>query len=354
MKKKGVLAWPAYANREGNPYNYLIYNNIEKLGYPVQEFEFDILNILKYTFSFKYKILHFHWPNYILSVSSPFHATRRLYTFFIFIRVLKFLKKNIVWTVHNLESHESPYPGLEKKLYDFLYNQVDGFISLNKSGIEIIEERVPTPNNKYFKYIPHPNYKHYYSNYIDKNQARKKLNIEQDKFVFLFIGQIRRYKNVSALIKAYSELDNRNTVLLIAGKVSLDVKPEIEALAGGNETVIICEGFIKDEDLQLFLNTADLVVTPYKQIFNSGSVFLNLSFGKPTLAPDLMLFRELKDSIGSEWLKTYENEISGDALNQAMIEVENDRAGEQLPELEEFDPERVALETVDFYNHFIR
>src|SRR5690606_14786350 len=111
--KLKVLAWPAYANKRENPYNYLLYHGIEKMGHEIFEFEFSIKNVLKFFFLRSFDILHIHWPNYILSVKGAIQAKRRLYTFFAFVQGIRMFNKKVVWTVHNLESHECDYTVLE-------------------------------------------------------------------------------------------------------------------------------------------------------------------------------------------------------------------------------------------------
>ncbi|MEJ7683904.1 MAG: hypothetical protein WKG06_39805 [Segetibacter sp.] len=92
-----------------------------------------------------------------------------------------------------------------------------------------------------------------------------------------------------------------------------------------------------------------MVVTPYKKVFNSGSIFLNLSFNKPTLAPAMYAFEELQKKIGSYWIKTYEGELSSEILEKGMKEVIEEKSESLKPDLKLFDPEAIALKTINFY-----
>jgi beta-1,4-mannosyltransferase len=352
MRNFGILAWPAYSTRHENPYNYLIYNKIEAKGYPVCEFSGGVKAILKSGFSSKYRIVHLHWPiNSVLSVHSRAHAQKRFFAFYLIIRIAKLLKKKIVWTVHNLQEHDSRHPDLQQKLEKILYSYVDGFISLNKQGLEIIKENATNYNKQKFSYIPHPHYKNYYPNQVDREAARKSLNISPEKFVFLFIGQIRMYKNVIGLINAFKNMPDKNILLVIAGKVHKEYEQELKNCLINASNIILYNSFVKDDALQLFLNSADLVVTPYEQIFNSGSVFLNLSFNKPTLAPDLWALSELNHTVGSLWVKTYKGPISAEVLEKSMKEVCKEETVTQLsqPDIDSFDPASIANQTLAFY-----
>ncbi|MBC3539174.1 glycosyltransferase [Rufibacter sediminis] len=355
MEGFGILACPAYSTREGNPYNYILYSNMEKQGYPIYEFDYAIKNSIKFAFSSKYRIFHIHWPSNVIFGNSFFKANLKLNLFFAFIRLIRRFNKKVVWTVHNLEDHEGKFPALQKKLNDFLYSQVDGFISLNGSGLELISKKTGSNGHKKLAHIFHPHYKNYYQNTISRAQAREKLGISPEKFVFLFLGQIRAYKNVTGLIKAFNDLKNSNSLLLVAGNVHEDIKTELEEQLSNSENVLFVNSFVRDEDLQLYFNGADVVVTPYNKIFNSGSALLNLSFNKPTLAPDLWALTELKQLVGSRWIKTYQGQISAEVLEKGMAEIlnESDDSTASQPNITRLDPEAISSETIAFYRSLL-
>jgi D-inositol-3-phosphate glycosyltransferase len=56
--------------------------------------------------------------------------------------------------------------------------------------------------------------------------------------------------------------------------------------------VILQTRFIPDEEMELYLKAADVLVLPYNQIFQSGVLFLAYSFGLPVIATDVGSFRE--------------------------------------------------------------
>ncbi len=348
-KKYGILAWPAYTTKSSNPYNYLIYKNIEQNGHKIIDFDFNIKNVLKYAISNDFSIFHIHWPTNILTYSTYLQAKRRVFVFKCFLLLIKLLGKKIVWTVHNLNGHEKDHPKLQKELNDLLYKYVDGFISLNKNGLELIKKKANQINRQHFAFIPHPHYIGYYPNVINKEESRKKLNIQKDKFIFLFLGQIRKYKNLPRLIYAFNQLNLENKHLLIAGKIHEELQDQIADLGKDKSDISLFNEFINDTDLQIYLNACDLVVTPYQEVFNSGSVFLNLSFNKPTLCPDRAVFRELREEVGEDLILLYDGDISADSLAKAtetIIKANNIVHFQS----DNFSPEHIADRTIDFYN----
>lgn len=355
METIGILAWPAFSTKKENPYNYILYSNIKDKGHQVYEFDITLGHMLKYSLWFDYEIFHLHWPTHIFFGNGELRNRLRLRLFFLFIFWIKFLGKKVVWTVHNLEAHESRFPRLQKQLEAFLYKNVDGFICLSKSGLNLVKKKAENISRQDFAHILHPHYRDYYLNEVSRNEARKKLGVAADKFVFLFLGQIRAYKNVTGLIKAYKDLKDANTTLLIAGNVHQEVEAAVKKSLENADGIVFFNSFVKDEDLQLYFNCADVVVTPYGRIFNSGSVFLNLSFNKPTLAPDVSSFADLKEIVGSRWVKTYQGQISAEILEKNMTEVvsESYDASTPTPDSNYFDPETVAQETITFFNFLL-
>jgi glycosyltransferase involved in cell wall biosynthesis len=357
MNKFGIYAWPAYSTRTLNPYNYLIYKHIEELGYPVHDLYFNkLLELAKVALSRDVKVVHLHWPTRIvLNKSSRLRAYQRIIQFHIFIKVCKLFRKKIFWTVHNLEEHETTHDRLQRFMNRILYSNVDGFITLNETGMHLIREKLNAPSKQKIWFIPHPHYKYYYKNNRSGEDARKKLGLPPFGFVFLFFGQIRNYKNVPQLIRAFKGLNNSDTYLLIAGKAGKTmVGREIEQMIANEKNILFKDAFIEESQVQDYLNAADLVVTPYTRIFNSGSVFLNLSFCKPTLAPDFFALSELKEILGPQWIKTYTGELTAEHLQISMNEVREEKTHETAPNLKRYSPRTIARRTVSFYQSLLK
>jgi glycosyltransferase involved in cell wall biosynthesis len=56
--------------------------------------------------------------------------------------------------------------------------------------------------------------------------------------------------------------------------------------------VILRMQFIPDDEMELYLKGADVLVLPYKEIFQSGVLFMAYTFGLPVVATDVGSFRE--------------------------------------------------------------
>jgi glycosyltransferase involved in cell wall biosynthesis len=106
-----------------------------------------------------------------------------------------------------------------------------------------------------------------------------------DKKVLLYLGLIKPYKGILELMEAFNKIENNEDMLLLIAGKSMDEDYFIEINNKLQTNISIREGFISDEDLQIYFNATDLVVLPFEKIENSGSVILAMGFGKAIVAP---------------------------------------------------------------------
>jgi glycosyltransferase involved in cell wall biosynthesis len=86
--------------------------------------------------------------------------------------------------------------------------------------------------------------------------------------------------------------------LIIAGKIDQNAKEYWEDMQGIINKYNLAEclvskiGYIPDEDLEVYFKAADVLVLPYKYIFQSGVLFLSYNFGLPVIATDVGSLRD--------------------------------------------------------------
>jgi D-inositol-3-phosphate glycosyltransferase len=130
-------------------------------------------------------------------------------------------------------------------------------------------------------------------------QAKGRLGIGVDEKAILFLGRIRPYKGLEYLVSAFQKLvcqDSRYR-LIIAGEPKKGSEEYLEQIYGlvrdcGEQNVILKDRFIPDEEMELYLKAADVLVLPYKDIAQSGILLLAFTFGLPVIAADVGSFRE--------------------------------------------------------------
>jgi glycosyltransferase involved in cell wall biosynthesis len=108
-------------------------------------------------------------------------------------------------------------------------------------------------------------------------------------------------------------------VLLVAGAPhSLELGDEVRAAAGDDPRVRLELARIPDEAVQRYLRAADLVALPFRDITNSASALLALSFDRPVLVPARGAMGELRALAGGHWVRTYDGELVPAELAAAL------------------------------------
>lgn len=137
--------------------------------------------------------------------------------------------------------------------------------------------------------------------------ARKKLNLPQDRQIILFFGGIRPNKGLEVLIKAFEivKLFNEQVLLVIAGgllgRFSFEQYSNMIRNTGLSNHVQTFIKFIPEEDVDYFFAASDLVVLPYLKFEAQSGVLLRAyAHKKPVVASNLGAMGELVslDNIG--------------------------------------------------------
>ena len=112
------------------------------------------------------------------------------------------------------------------------------------------------------------------------------------KKVVLCFGQIKDVKGLDILIEAVAIVapEIPEITLLIAGRHwRNDFSPYeklIEVLGIGDHCALDIR-YIPNEELPKYFSAADLVILPYRQIFQSAVILMAMSYGRPVVAFDL-------------------------------------------------------------------
>lgn len=262
-------------------------------------------------------ILHIHWSDPFLIADNKFTAFVKSTVFICELLSLKLFGTKIVWTVHNIIGHEdkSRFQLLFTKFLARLSNRLISHCP--SASIEIMRlygKDLP------ITVIPHGNYIRQYKNDITYSQARNKLGLDEKDIVFLHFGYMRPYKGILELIGTFKRLDHHRARLLIVGRTSDNkIATDIYNNCRGDDRIKNILKFIPDDDIQIYMNAADVVVLPYKNILTSGTVILSMSFGKPIIAPVIGCIADTIDQKGSFLYKTEDNKE--DALFKVMESV---------------------------------
>ena len=246
----------------------------------------------------KPRAVHLHWlePFYTPSAGRP--AMVNLAIFFIQLSALKLTRTPIIWTLHNLRHHESRNSLLEGIAYAVVYRAAHSVVVHCQNAREQLQAKIHAAEQKPGKIIviPHGNYRDAYANALSRETARSRLGLSRDNLVFLSLGAVRDYKGGTELVESFSKMDvGHSARLLIVGKPQTErVRREIEGKAARlGDRLLFVPDYVGSDDIQTYMNAADIFVAPFRNVLTSGSVILALSFGKPVIAPRLGCLPEL-------------------------------------------------------------
>ena len=261
-------------------------------------------------------VVHIHWLHRLYIGSTFLKTVLKSSRLIIELTVLSLIGISIVWTVHNLTDHKDRYSRLDRVFRILLSNiYFDHLIVHCKEAERLVRSKYALRAGVLTSVIPHGHYINQYTNSTPREEARSELGIDTDRFVFLFFGRIRRYKQIPMLIQVFDDLEIPEAELVIAGNpASDDLYRKIHNLSVGCADVTTRLEFIPDTDVERYFAAADVTVFPYQDILTSGSAILSLSLGCPVIAPHIGCLPELIQDCETGFL--YEDSIAG--LNEAM------------------------------------
>jgi beta-1,4-mannosyltransferase len=339
-----VIAWPAGGV---NPYTNLLYTQLSALGAEVVNFS--PLAVVRASKA----IWHLHWPERMLNRRSGSAAALRAAALLALALLARLRHTKLVWTVHNLSAHEYNHPWVESWFWPHFVRQLSGFIVLSTAGKDLVEQRHPGLRRLPAFVIPHGHYRGAYHDSVSQAAARAELSLPPDSRIAAFVGHIRPYKNVPHLIKAFRQIPDDRVRLLIAGEPNEpEARDELLRTAGADTRVLLVLRLIRDEELQLYLRAADLVVLPFSDILNSGSALLALSFDRPILVPRIGAVPDLERELGPEWVQAYSGVLTADHMARAL-EAAHTRPLGRCEALDRFGWKSLAQKTWEAF-HIVR
>lgn len=336
-----ILAAPAFSNEKVNPYNALLYRELQKLEVGVGEY--------RHTKALQEPtdLVHFHWPDGYINQRGLVKTWQRILLLALMVCALKLKDSKLVWTVHNTAPHDAIRPKLSQWFMGWFIRRCDGFIFMSEANKAAFYQRYQPPESIRYAIIPHGHYRSCYPQAIDQVAAKQKLALNTKKKVLLFVGMIKPYKNIPGLMKAFDEAHLSDYQLVIAGTPDSDaLRAELETLKGANTRLFL--RFIPDSELNVYMSAADVVILPYKAILNSGALLLALSYNRPVIAPHMGAIIDLQKNLGLQWIYGYAGELTPSCLQHALVALEHSTRPPICP-LDTYNWDKLAASTLDFY-----
>ncbi|MFC6835026.1 glycosyltransferase family 4 protein [Halomarina ordinaria] len=296
-------------------------------------------------------VFHIHWLHrYFVTERAPLTAVLGL-RLLVELLVLKSLGVRTVWTVHNLADHERRSPRLEAAVRNLAARLCDRLVVHCESARDLIatEYHLPQRVVDRIDVVPHGHYIDSYENEVDRETARERLGFDDER-VFLYFGLIRPYKNVVELIETFAAVEDADARLLVVGSPWNDtIREEILGLAARDERVRPVLEFVPDEDIQVYMNAADVTVFPFEEVLTSGTALLAMSFGRPVVAPRRGCVAELVDDEGGFAYDPSAPNALRDALRTAAAADLAGMGAYNYEKVRQFDWDSIARKTALVY-----
>ena len=297
-----AVFWPDYSR--SNPYQKLLYGAARDRGEIIAgdiDAALRLMEDLPRLGGAKGPLtFHLHWLNFLfVDLKTEEAARASIETFMEKLTRFRAMGGRVVWTIHNVVSHDSPFLELERELSMRVLARCDAVHLHSEASIAEVEAVFPLDRDRVV-ISRHGAYVGTYPDFISRAEARAALGYGDDEDVVLFTGQIRPYKGVDHLITAMRRIlaDRPRARLVLAGNIRNDLpeKIELDLTEADRARIDVTGRFLDNVEMQVFFRAADIAVYPYNKVLTSGSLLLALSFGTPVVVPEVGMTAEVMAS----------------------------------------------------------
>lgn len=133
---------------------------------------------------------------------------------------------------------------------------------------------------------------------LSKPDARRELGLAVDDYTFVSIGFLQHHKGFDRAVDAIAAIDLDRIHLHVVGSARVDhpditgYVDELARAAAESSNATLHQRFVSDVEFDLWLQAADAVVLPYREIWSSGVVERARLFGTQVIAADLPQLRD--------------------------------------------------------------
>ena len=277
------------------PFSNVVYHQVFRVPNKTTSFFSKGANIIRYYFlqiwfliSHKSRIVHFQWLDRYKFIDR-----------IILPSIARIFGHKVVLTVHNINSGKRDNCDTwgNRMSLRILYKLAHRLIVHTEQSKKELMLEFPTRESK-VKVIKHGMNNRVSQSGLTTSQARAKFKIGENEKVMLFFGNIDYYKGLDILVDSFHNLPDeflKETRLLIAGNSKSEdfTKTILNKINSPKikDRVIAKLGYVPDEEVELYFMAADCIILPYRDIYQSGVIFMAYTFGLPIIVSDIGNFK---------------------------------------------------------------
>jgi beta-1,4-mannosyltransferase len=283
-----------------------------------------------------YDVVNIQWPEMLVRTSSRLSTYRNLAAVLYLITRWRVRKVGVVRTLHEEQPHEAG-GALER----FVLRRLEKSTHV---WIKLVPQTADRPPRTFL--IPHGDYRPWYRRPVE-------VSFREDSLAF--VGRIREYKGVLALLAAWRGLDGATapggSLHIVGTPNPPSLGDEVAAAAQGLEGVDLRLEAVDDDEFVREVMAAEAVVMPYRYIVNSGVALAALSLNRPIIATDTDVTRDLREEVGHAWVHLIPEPITRAALAEAIDWLRTTRSErhDATPDLEARSWDRIGEQHRDAY-----
>lgn len=241
----------------------------------------------------------------------------------------KVLRFHVVATAHDVQSfvERLSVPWMVK----IAYRISDKVIAQSKVSRQELVTNLKIPESKIYT-IPLGNYLNAPSKVPSQQEARVRLGLLENSRILLFFGQIKEIKGLDVLLQAMPRIveEYSDVLLLIAGRVWKDdflrYQKQIDALGIGDYCVAHVR-YIPNSEIATYYAATDLVVLPYRKIYQSAVLLMAMGYGRPVMVSGIEGMTEMvEDGANGYVFASGDASALADKLIEALSDPEELRA----------------------------
>jgi len=270
---------------------------------------------------------------------------------YIGVQLGKIFNCPVVITLHENMTYLNSINKKIPKNVQWTLNNADALIRVNNKDIPHFIQIGANPNRIY--YIPN-GYNQDFLKVINKNLAREKLGLENDKKILINIARLYKEKGQKFLIEAIEKVvkHNDNFVCYIGGIGPLKNQLNKQITQKNLNKYVKLLDYIPNEEIIYWMNAADIFVLPSLDEGNPTVMFESLGIGLPFIGTNVGGIPEIITS--EEYGLLVDPANSNQLANKIITALNCNWNHEKIIQYgQQFTWQKIALSTIDIYKKII-